>query len=118
VLPLDSSGSCIIPGEAEHLHKCDEGQVSESVYDEDVVLLSYNDQAPFLEILNVPHEHLPSEILEVTDQVMLDTFVDVANTMAKFMRDLRECVLLRSAPLSLLTFIPLILLIPICRFCQ
>jgi hypothetical protein len=42
---------------AEHLHKRNEGPVS--AYDEDIIRLRYNEQMPFLEFLNVPHDRLP-----------------------------------------------------------
>jgi hypothetical protein len=90
---------------AKHLHKHDEGQMS--AYDEDIVKLRYTEQTPFLEFLNVPHDRLPSKIPNVNGQVTLDTFVQVANTMAKSMRDLCECRLLYLAPLP--TFNPTVL---------
>ena len=95
---------------AKHLHKCNEGQVS--AYDEDIVRLRYNEQMPFLEFLNVPHDRLPLKIpkAEVNDQVTPDTFVQVANTMAKSMRDQCECLLLYLAPLPTFN--------PTCRFPQ
>jgi hypothetical protein len=95
---------------AKHLHQPehDEGQVS--AYDEDIVQLRYTEQTPFLEFLNVPHDRLPSKIPNVNGQVTLDTFVQVANTMAKSMRDLCECRLLYLAPLPTFN--------PSCRFCQ
>jgi hypothetical protein len=69
--------------------------------------LKYNEQTSFLEFLNVPDARL-IKIPKV--QVTLDTFVQVANTMAESMRDLCKCRLLYLAPR--LTFDPT------CRFCQ
>jgi hypothetical protein len=59
---------------------------------------SYTEQTPFLEFLNVPHDRLPLKIPKVNGQVTLDTLVHVANTMAKSMRDLCECLLLYLHP--------------------
>ena len=93
---------------AKQLDKCNEGQVS--MYDEDIVVLRYNEQMPFLEILNIPHDCLPLKIPKVNGQVTLETFVQVANALAKSMRDECECCLLYLAPLP--TFNPTY------RFCQ
>jgi hypothetical protein len=68
---------------AKHLHKHNEGQVS--AYEKDIVQLKYNEQTPFLECLNFPDARL-LKILKV--RVTLNTFVQVANAMAKSMRDL------------------------------
>jgi hypothetical protein len=92
---------------AKHLHKRDEGQVS--TYDEDIVQLRYIEQTLFLEFLNVPDERL-SNIPKVRGKVTLRTFVKVANTTAKKVKDLCERLLLYLAPL--LTFNPT------CRFFQ
>lgn len=74
--------------------------------DEDTLQLKYIEQMPFLEFLNVPHDRLPKD----DGQVTLDTVVQVANSIAKFMKDLCEYLLLYFAPLS--TFDPS------CRFSQ
>jgi hypothetical protein len=74
---------------AKPLHKCDNHQVTQvSVYDDqDIVLLRSIEQMPFLGLLNVPQEHLPLKIPNFNGQVTLDTFLNVANTLAKSMRD-------------------------------
>jgi len=94
---------------AEHFAEHNRNEVQLFAYDEDIVQLKYDEQTPFLEFLNVPDEHL-SNIPKVRGKVTLRTFVKVANTTAKKVKDLCERLLLYLAPL--LTFNPT------CRFFQ
>jgi hypothetical protein len=61
-------------------------EVQVFAYDEDI--------ARFFEFLDIPDDHLPSKLPKFNGRVSPDNFVELANAMAKSMKELCECLLL------------------------
>jgi hypothetical protein len=76
---------------AKHFAEQNRYEVQWFAYDEDIIQLEYTEHTAFFEFLNIPQDRL-LKIPKLNGPPNLDTFVKVANAMAKSVKDLRECL--------------------------